>query len=215
MAIIKSMGIGKASGSIDNITYSTVQGRTIGRSKASFVANPNTAAQQAQRGKMRDIVFVWREAGLRLQKLWTKRAKYNSPYNAFVSKNIMNSTTYSAMPDLGVYSLEEGFILGEGQYSSENLELTANGQQSGVRILENSALFHTLKVGDVLGCVFLGDSGQIVDVVEHTLAAEDLDPEATFVAQAFNTFKDDITGHAVYWYSPSRKISTTCVCRFE
>lgn len=211
MAIIRSNGVGKARGSVDNWTYTTIEGRTIARAKPAFVDNPNTEKQQAQRAKMRNIVFLWRHAGQRLEKLWTKRKKYNSPYNAFVSANIMRPETFEVDLKFNTYSLEEGFILGEGQYSNLELSEEIGVRMVTVKIAKNTSLYSNVKVGDVVGVVVLGDSMQIVEVVEWTVTEDDLWEGKHDIDIELAWLSDDAQGYATYWYSPLRKLSTDCI----
>lgn len=211
MAIVKSLGLGKARGSAGEFTYSTIQGRTIARTKPAHVHNPNTPAQQVQRSKMRDVVVAWRDVGQRFEKLWTNRKKYHSAYNSFVAANIANNGTFEVAKDGTYIYMEDGFVLGQGQYKANQLELEIADGDCGISIRDTESLFHNLKVGDILGCVFLGDSGQVVDVQEEIISEHDLDPIRTTVSAALRTEKADITGHAPYWYSPSRNLSTDCV----
>lgn len=215
MAIVKSLGLGKARGSAGEFTYSTIQGRTIARTKPAHVHNPNTEAQQAQRAKMSNVVLAWRDAGQRLEKLWTKRKKYHSAYNSFVSANIANNGTFEVAPEGTYVYMNDGFILGQGQYSANQLQIVTNGSQCSVVINNTESLFHNVKVGDILGCVFLGDSAQIVDVKEYTLTESNLSPENDRIMASLTTLKDDITGYAAYWYSPARNLSSDCVVTIE
>lgn len=210
MAIVRSLGLGKARGSAGEFTYSTIQGRTIARTKPAHVHNPNTEAQQAQRTKMSEVVLAWRDAGQRLEKLWTKRKKYNSAYNSFVSANIHNNGTFEVAPEGTYIYMNDGFILGQGQYSANQLEVVADGSQCTIIIRNTESLFHNLKVGDIVGCVFVGDSGQIADVQEYTLIESNFHPSDSALAARLSTLKDDITGYAAYWYSPARNLSTDC-----
>lgn len=211
MAIIRSMGIGKASGSIDNITYSTIQGRTIARSKASFVHNPNTVLQQRQRNRMSDIVFLWRFIGKRFEKLWTRKAKYNSPYNAFVSKNIMRDDTYEVMQEDNNYELIEGFVLGEGTFQQSDLTFRKSGADVMARVTEYSPLENALKAGDILGCARFDVEGVLLDIDEHVITEDELLEGGSPYSHTFISDIEDYSLAAVYWYSPSRKQSTTCI----
>ena len=213
MAIVKSLGLGKARGSAGEFTYSTIQGRTIARTKPAHVHNPNTEAQQAQRKKMSDVVLAWRDAGQRLEKLWTKRKKYHSAYNSFVSANIANNGTFEVAPEGTYVYMNDGFILGQGQYSANQLTVLPTEIGVTISIVSTESLFHNIKVGDILGCAFLGDSGQIVDIQEHTLTEQEVGAFDDAVGYSLVTSKDDITGHAAYWYSPKRNLSTDCVVR--
>ena len=210
MAIVKSLGLGKARGSAGEFTYSTIQGRTIARTKPAHVHNPNTEAQQAQRAKMSAVVLAWRDVGQRLEKLWTKRKKYHSAYNSFVSANIANNGTFEVAPEGTYVYMEDGFILGQGQYSANQLEVFADGSLCTIKISNTESLFHNLKVGDIIGCVFVGDSGQIADVQEYTLIESNFHPDDKALTVPLSTTSDDITGHAPYWYSPARNLSTDC-----
>lgn len=211
MAIVKSLGLGKARGSAGEFTYSTIEGRTIARTKPAHVHNPNTEGQQAQRTKMREVVIAWRDAGQRFEKLWTNRKKYHSAYNSFVSANIANNGTFEVPAGKEYIYMNDGFILGRGQYQANQLVLLAERGTATVEIKNTESLYHNLKVGDILGCVFVGDSGQVADVQEYTITQDDLDNSTTFVNTILTSTKDDVTGYAPYWYSPSRNLSTDCV----
>lgn len=211
MAIVKSLGLGKARGSAGEFTYSTIEGRTIARTKPAHVHNPKTDAQQAQRTKMREVVVAWRAAGQRFERLWTNRKKYHSAYNSFVSANIANNGTFEVPEGEEYVYMNDGFILGQGQYSANQLEISPDASTCMLRIKNSDSLFHNLKVGDIVGCVFVGDSGQVSDVLEKVITQDDLaSPTGHFVYE-FQSEKDDITGYAPYWYSPSRNLSTDCV----
>lgn len=213
MAIIRSMGVGKASGSIDNITYSTVQGRTIARSKPAFVHNPNTSLQRAQRLRMRDVVFLWRVIGRQFEKLWTKRARYNSPYNAFVSKNIMNDDTYLVDVLENDYELIPGFVLGEGIYLDTDMTMSEVDGELVTTINPLSPLGGALKVGDVIGCAFFDQSGVLIDVTETLIRESQLEKENLPFTSSNPLTPSSFDLIAPYWYSPSRKQSTTCIVK--
>lgn len=211
MAIVKSLGLGKARGSAGEFTYSTIQGRTIARTKPAHVHNPNTVPQRAQRLKMKNVVIAWRDVGQRLEKLWTKRKKYNSAYNSFVSANIANDKTFEMAPTGTEVYLKDGFVLGQGQYNANLLGLQITADSATIEISKSESLHPNLKIGDVLGMVFLGDFGQIVEIEERVIDEYDFQEGTPSFKTTFTTDRDDITGHAPYWYSPSRNLSTDCV----
>lgn len=211
MAIVKSLGLGKARGSAGEFTYSTIQGRTIARTKPAHVHNPNTEGQQAQRTKMREVVIAWRDVGQRFERLWTNRKKYNSAYNAFVSANIANNGTFEVPEGKQYIYMNDGFILGQGQYKANQLDVTLDVADINIVIPDSTSLFHNLKVGDIVGCVFVGDSGQVAEVKEKVITQSDLDNAKSSLMVLLEPTKDDITGHAPYWYSPSRNLSSDCV----
>lgn len=211
MAIVKSLGLGKARGSAGEFTYSTIEGRTIARTKPAHVHNPNTEGQQAQRTKMRDVVIAWRDVGQRFERLWTNRKKYHSAYNSFVSANIANNGTFEVPAGKQYIYMNDGFILGQGQYRPNQLETVLDVADINIIIKDSGSLFHNLKVGDVVGCVFVGDSGQVAEVKEKVLTQADLNQSQSTLMVLLEPTKEDITGHAPYWYSPSRNLSTDCV----
>lgn len=211
MAIVKSLGLGKARGSAGEFTYSTIEGRTIARTKPAHVHNPKTEAQQAQRSKMRDVVVAWRDVGQRFEKLWTNRKKYHSAYNSFVAANIANDGTFVVDSSGNSIEMNTGFILGQGQYRANQLKVSIDGKSCIISVKDSESLFHNLKVGDILGCIYVGDSGQVADVAEYTLKQSDFDNNASSIETILQTDVVDITGYAPYWYSPSRNLSTDCV----
>lgn len=211
MAIVKSLGLGKARGSAGEFTYSTIEGRTIARTKPAHVHNPKTDAQQAQRKKMRDVVIAWRDAGQRFEKLWTNRKKYHSAYNSFVAANIANNGTFDVDNSGNHIEMNTGFILGQGQYRPNQLDTVATEEGIKININRSDSLFGNVKVGDIVGCVFIGDSGQVVDVQEKIITQDDLNEADTHLYNILTTEKSDITGHAPYWYSPARNLSTDCI----
>ena len=215
MAIVKSLGLGKARGSAGEFTYSTIEGRTIARTKPAHVHNPKTDAQQAQRSKMRDVVIAWRDVGQRFERLWTNRKKYHSAYNSFVAANIANDGTFEVSDTGASIYMNTGFILGQGQYRPLQFEIPDQVGTCGLKIGNSNPLFHNLKVGDILGCVFVGDSGQVADVVEYVITQGDFQTSLTKIFTELQTQVEDITGYAPYWFSPSRKLSTDCVVKLD
>lgn len=94
MAIIKSQSIGKAKGSIGNITYTYVGGDTIGKGKIAFPKIPRTRAQMARRVAWPNIVALWQS----LEGIWhpsfERAAGRVSDYNLFLSSNIALQGVY-------------------------------------------------------------------------------------------------------------------------
>lgn len=89
MAKIRSGILGPVSGSIGGIVGAKWKGIPTIRSKPLSVANPNTASQQAQRGKFSQVVAVARLLLSDLiQTYWDPFAREMSGYNSFVRQNI-------------------------------------------------------------------------------------------------------------------------------
>ncbi len=88
MAIVTSSIFSRAKGSFGNATLSTQKGRIILKEKAKFVFNPNTPAQQAQRGALRNAVAIYKAIGVLFMHLTTLVSEYGNAYTEFVKKNI-------------------------------------------------------------------------------------------------------------------------------
>lgn len=89
MGKIKQGILGGVSGKVANVVGSSWKGIAYLKALPLSVANPRTAAQQLQRGKMREIVEDSRLllAAL-IQVYWNPFAQFMSGYNAFVKENI-------------------------------------------------------------------------------------------------------------------------------
>jgi hypothetical protein len=89
MGVIKQGILGGFSGKVGSVVGSSWKGIAVMKAKPLSVTNPQTAAQTAQRDKMKGIVAVARIllAAL-IQPYWNPFAQKQSGYNAFVSENI-------------------------------------------------------------------------------------------------------------------------------
>lgn len=94
MAIINSMGVGKARGSMGNVTYRTVKGQTIGSQKlGKGLQALGTYKQVARRVRMANLVFAYRGFnnagnGAGMYQAFPFRDAKSSPWNEFFKKNI-------------------------------------------------------------------------------------------------------------------------------
>lgn len=87
MAIINSILLGRAKGSIGNVSFSTQKGRVIARQKPSIVANPRTQAQLDQRAKLSAVNVAWYMIGNVIKSGITQLVGLGSQFNTYVSKN--------------------------------------------------------------------------------------------------------------------------------
>lgn len=99
MATIKRGILGGGSGSVANVVMTAWKGVAVIKSKPLTVANPQTAAQNSQRGKFSGIVGIAQYilASI-LQPVWNGFAQTMSGYNMFIQKNIQ-----IAFNDAGVF----------------------------------------------------------------------------------------------------------------
>lgn len=112
MGVIKQGILGGFSGKVANLVGSSWKGIAVIKSLPLSVANPNTAGQQAQRGKMSQIVAAARIllAAL-IQPYWNPFAQKQSGYNAFVSENIDTFATAGFTTFADFFSMR-GSLLG-------------------------------------------------------------------------------------------------------
>jgi len=105
MGVIKQGILGGVSGKVANVVGSSWKGIAYLKALPLSVANPNTAAQQAQRGAMREIVSDSRLllAAL-LQPFWNPFAQRQSGYNAYVSENIAQYDQTSLLTPAGLFA---------------------------------------------------------------------------------------------------------------
>lgn len=94
MARINSMGVGKARGSMGNVTYRTVKGQTIGSQKIEKGTQLlGTLAQVMRRVRMANLVFAYRQInaagnGAGMYQAFPHRPAQSSNWNEFFRKNI-------------------------------------------------------------------------------------------------------------------------------
>lgn len=121
MGKIKQGILGAVSGKVGGVIGSTWKGIAYLKVMPASVANPNTAAQQSQRGSFAGIVMVASVLLSQIVKpLWDRFAQFESGYNAFVSANIKTFVN-------GVFTNFSDFIISRGKLvGAENLAFTAS-----------------------------------------------------------------------------------------
>lgn len=209
MAIISSGQLGKASGSVGNMTYSVIGGRTIARQKPVFVRNPNTEAQQLQRGKMAQVVGLFQQVGALCAKTFTVRKKHSSIYNEFVSRNIHNDKNYSFKETSGLYLMDGPVVLGNGSLHNNTFTVGKTADYKYGLKAENDVFKSIIKVGDTVGLYALYADG--TTLLDHSiqLTADDI---ATLRSDGIIKFdfsssdKDYIAG---YWISADGRKSNS------
>lgn len=127
MAIIKSATIGKAKGSIDNITYTYVGGDTIAKGKIAFPKNPRTNPQMRRRVAWPNLVNLWQAfEGLDHPSFELAIGRV-SDYNLFMSRNINANHVYlqKEQAQQGA-SVVAGYLVSEGSIPAVDTQI-ANG----------------------------------------------------------------------------------------
>lgn len=98
MATIKRGILGGGSGSVANVVMTAWKGQAVIKSKPLSVANPQTAAQNSQRGRFSGIVGIAQYIlASVLQPVWNGFAQTMSGYNMFIQRNIQYAFSESGV----------------------------------------------------------------------------------------------------------------------
>ena len=170
MAVIRSLAVGKARKSAGNLTYQTVKGRTIAREKPAFVANPNTPLQQAQRGKMRNLVAAWRAWFSLMKPYFTVIDGYGSAYNQFVKMNMPWAEDFHTDQGTGVVQYSDNAYFSNGKYPQRALSATG-----GSVSVDDIQLREEAEAGDRLILVEHGSLSANPTIQEYVLTQDDID----------------------------------------
>lgn len=205
MAIINSVFTGKSRKSIGNVTTQSYGGRVIAREKPVNVRNPKTLSQQAQRGKMANIVSAWRNQFVKLKKFFRTGAAYQSAYNVFVALNI----GFASEPIVNEYgrisSIPEGFYLASGQYPEHFL--TASNSENKIAVtITNEELASRIKAGDILAIIVAPDDTDEISLTEHVLTETDASNlQLTVANQTAAVIEEDypVGTFKIVWFSPT------------
>ena len=100
MAKYSSIALGKADGSIGNVTFSKCFNIPYAKQKPETVANPNTEAQQNQRRKPAMLLVMFRMVSTFIRQSFKAASVGKSAYNAFVSAN--STSNNAAINSAGV-----------------------------------------------------------------------------------------------------------------
>lgn len=94
MAIIKSLAVGRAKGSAQDLTYSVVGGATIMKGKVAFPKNPKTVRQMNRRVTWANLVNLWQSFNQRDKPSFETKRPRVSDFNAFMGINIGGNMVY-------------------------------------------------------------------------------------------------------------------------
>lgn len=98
MARVANPLIGKTSGSIGGVTFSSWKGVNVAKSKPTVVANPKTDPQKAQRSAFTQIINIYRLLVGVVDLGFKQLAVKQSAYNAFCSVNLKDAFDTSVPP---------------------------------------------------------------------------------------------------------------------
>lgn len=211
MAISSSLALGKVKGSMGGMTYSVVEGRTIVRQTPTHVRNPNTEAQQLQRGKMANAVRAYQLIGPMCTKTFTVRKKYSSPYNEFVSRNIKADQPFEIDPNTGALEFNVNAVLGNGSVPNSSIKFEKVAEGGYKLYADSDSLKALLKVGDSLGMYTCDPSWRIWEDMYVTLSASDVTALKSGEGIAFPDAELGIDAGAPYWISADKRKSNSPV----
>lgn len=112
MAIINSMGIGRARKSMGNVTYRTVRGRTVGSQKRGAVGGAATRGEGLVLSKQQALfgmTSMYMQAHADDIEVSFNKSKYGSQRNYFVRKN--KTALFDALSTLATTAMTAGYPL--------------------------------------------------------------------------------------------------------
>ena len=178
MGRIRQGILGGFSGKVANIVGSSWKGIAVIKSLPLSVANPNTAAQQAQRGKMTGIVAQSRILLAALISVyWNPFAQRMSGYNMFVQTNIDTfvSTTFT---NFSAWFSTRGSLLGVSAFTGA---ASAGGNTVTLSWTDNSGTADALATDEAIGVVYnatqqyyLVDAGSAIRSAASLVIADNL-----------------------------------------
>jgi len=151
MGVIRQGILGGFSGKVGNVVGSSWKGIAVLKSLPLSVANPNTAAQQAQRGKMTGIVAQSRILLASLISVyWNPFAQRMSGYNMFVKENIDTFVSDTFTTFASWYSTR-GSLLGVPSFTGA---ASAGGDTVTLSWTDNSGQADALGTDEAIGVVY-------------------------------------------------------------
>lgn len=211
MAIINSLAIGKARKSAGNLTFATIQGRTIAREKPVNVKNPRTEKQLAQRSKMSNTVAAYRNIGIMVKHLFTKLPKYTSQYNQFVKENIKIADNFEIIEETGKVTNVEGLMVSNGDVLPFPTSLEIDYGEATFGWMPTEAAQNFIKVGDYWQIIVVEEATGNCKVINSKAFVEPGESGGLNWSQAEGFVELGVEGPiftcAVY-YSPSRNLSS-------
>jgi hypothetical protein len=204
MARTQNTLIGRTSGSIGGVTFSTWKGINVAKSKATSVADPKTPAQIAQRARMANAVILFKALGTTLNTGFIEGATGKSAYNVFVSQNIKNGSI-SNNP-AAVIGTAENFITSSG--TLDNTEVTvasASAATDDVTIAWDASVLGNKLATDLAKIVIMDENGAVVGNPNANIARND--GPVAFDASRPLIVGETLHAYVFFYQSSSRKAS--------
>lgn len=162
MAILSVGLLGSSRNKVGNIVTYRMKGQDIARAKATQVSNPRTAAQQAQRVKLANLVAMYRANLSWMDNLAfsTKPQKW-SDYNAFVSANIGENRVYLTKAQAAAgFGIVAPYVVSRGSLPSVEFNATtANVWQSNIAVGSDLTIGDNTTIGDLSEAILANNNG--------------------------------------------------------
>ncbi|MEH7889219.1 DUF6266 family protein [Elizabethkingia meningoseptica] len=160
MAILNSIILGRAKGSIGNVTLSTQKGRVIAKQKATIVSNPKTDEQMLQRNGLSLAVFLWQKLNLYIKEGFTITSQYGNQYNAFVSNNINFLKNIDKDKENLTSKDVQGLAISLGKFPNPFEKIQSDSEGKGAVVINKDLLASFAKVGDKFVLIIAMDNDQ-------------------------------------------------------
>jgi hypothetical protein len=149
MAIINGAVTTGAKGSIKGLTFTQNFGRTIMKSKASVVSNPNTAAQANQRNRMKLLQTIAQFCKYSADHGFKQFAILMYSFNFFIRENLKNGAI-TAVDRVATF-VPAMFVISKGSIGTTNIASNVCPADSRVVTItwDNSVLPINASLGDV------------------------------------------------------------------
>ncbi|MDA3879128.1 MAG: DUF6266 family protein [Prolixibacteraceae bacterium] len=134
MTVVSNPLIGKSSGSVGGVTFTSWKGINVIKTKPAVVANPKSDKQTAQRAAFSSIVSIYRVMVSILVLGFKELAIKKSTFNAFVSVNLKNAYNVSAPPAADLVASE--IVISKGTISATPLDSAMLSAGAGTAIFD-------------------------------------------------------------------------------
>jgi len=202
--ILNSIIGAKGKKSIGNVTVQNWKGLTVARQKPTDVANPQTAAQTAQRTKLSLAVKIFRQIASAVNVGFSQLAIRMAAYNAFMQYNlkagVFGTDASTPIPTANLLKVARGTLTTRAMdtvsHSNNNTQLNLNWDAGEVGDQLETDELYAVVLGANGVCKYAGRTGAYRSSDDTSLAP--------IAGQTF------VTGDRCYtfWYQPStRKVS--------
>lgn len=208
MAKNTSLATYKAKGSAGPLTYSNWKGIGYFKQKPTSVANPDTDAQQNQRGRLRLLVAAWAVLGAGLQTGFREMAVKMSQFNAFMKYNIQTGLTFIST---GVYEIDlTTFLVSKGSLSITPINsATANATTDNLTITYSNTVDAFNQSLDDVCHVVIYNANTESWTPNPTTGATRADGTVTVAIKGGATAADVIYGYLYFSKADGSKVSTS------